>query len=87
MASLTRIYIVTDANAKTPRLVRAATPAGAIRHVVADMFLARPASQDVLVAALQAGLIVEDCVTDPQALARLAPDNFERDQRLLAAAA
>ena len=87
MATLTRIYLVTDAITNNPRLVRAATPAGAIKHVVAEMFFAKPASQDVLVSALQDGLLVEDCVTDPKALSRLAPDNFERDQRRLAAAA
>ena len=65
----TRIYLVTDkagadksgtGNARTGRfLVRAASQAQAVRHVVKARFACEVADQDVLVEALTAGLRVE----------------------------
>lgn len=54
----TRIYVVTNGAAE-PRLVKASTPAQAIRHVTRPMYKAEVASQDALVAALTKGVKVE----------------------------
>lgn len=57
-----RIYAIQNMHAeasKPPFLVKASTPAQAIRHVVKSQFTAEVASQDQLVAALTAGAVVE----------------------------
>lgn len=56
-----RIYMVADAGNTTtpPRLVRATHPATALRHVAAEAFTVRVATQDDLVAAFEAGTKVE----------------------------
>jgi hypothetical protein len=55
----TRIYTVVDKTTKTPRLVRAGHPATALRHVAADAFDVRVATQDDLVAGFESGVKVE----------------------------
>jgi hypothetical protein len=55
-----RIYLVSEDGNDKPKLVRANTPAQAIRHVVQDKFKAAVPSQDELVNALKSGAIVED---------------------------
>ena len=55
----TRIYLVTDTAGKSKFLVRAASQAQAVRHVVKARFACEVADQDVLVEALTAGLRVE----------------------------
>lgn len=55
----TRIYVVTN-GATDPRLVRAANPSQAIRHVTKPLYKAEVASQDALVAALIKGVKVEE---------------------------
>jgi hypothetical protein len=59
MATTTRIYTVTGPAGSTPRLVRAANPSQAIRHVVVNQFSADPAGQDVLVKLVGEGAKVE----------------------------
>lgn len=54
----TRIYIVTN-GAADPRLVKAANPAQAIRHVTKPIYKAEVAGQEALVAALTKGVKVE----------------------------
>lgn len=53
-----RIYIVTSGGSK--RLVKARTPAAAIRHVTRSAYVAEVAGQDELVALVSAGVKVED---------------------------
>jgi hypothetical protein len=55
----TRIYLVTDKKADAKRLVRAPNNAQAIRHCAKD-FSATVASQDELIAAVGAGVKVEE---------------------------
>lgn len=59
----TRIYKIQDADSMADagayRLVRAATPAQAVRHVTRERFIANVASQDDLVELLGHGLVVE----------------------------
>ena len=60
MATPTRIYKVAPAaEGGASRLVRAAHPSHALRHVAADAFTVKVASQDDLVAALERGTKVE----------------------------
>ena len=66
MATITRIYTVTGTAGSTPRLVRAATPSQAIRHVVLDQFTAEPAGQDVLVELVSHGVKVEAAGVEQQ---------------------
>jgi hypothetical protein len=58
--TITRYYLVHDERAKpdteSRRLVRASTPAAAIRHVVSGQFRAVVADQDALIAAMDAGV-------------------------------
>lgn len=56
----TRIYAIADKTTKKTRLVRAGHPATALRHVAADAFDVRVATQDDLVAGFEAGVKVED---------------------------
>lgn len=58
-----RIDIVTN-GAADPRLVRASTPAQAIRHVVRPLYKARFAEQDDLLVELSRGTKVEDARED-----------------------
>lgn len=54
----TRIYRVISAHGD--KLVRAASQAQAIRHVVANTYTAKVASQDDLITMLESGVKVED---------------------------
>lgn len=63
MPTPTRIYVVAQKASEAPaprRLVRAQTPAAALRHVVDDTLIVAIASQDDLVACVAAGVKVED---------------------------
>jgi len=64
----TRIYFVTDKTTKKPRLVRAGHPATALRHVAADAFDVRVATQDDLLNAFEAGITVEKIAGEQQEL-------------------
>lgn len=55
----TRIYVVNETNGPS-HLVRAATPAQAIRHIVSDRFIAEVASQQQLVDLLGKGAKVRE---------------------------
>lgn len=55
----TRVYFIADKATKKPRLVRAGHPSTALRHVAADAFDVRVATQDDLLAAIEAGVKVE----------------------------
>lgn len=56
----TRIYKVAPvADGGPARLVRATHPSHALRHVAADSFMVKVASQDDLVAAFERGVQVE----------------------------
>ena len=61
----TRIYVVRDTANESKRLVRAATPAQAIRHVVKGRFDVTVANQETLVFMLSNGTHVDDAATDP----------------------
>ena len=67
--ALTRIYTVGEtSHASAVRLVRATTPAQALRHVAQDTFSVAVASQSDLVSALSDGIKVEDAgAEEPQA--------------------
>ena len=56
----TRIYAVHDAGLDTTHLVRATSPATAIRHVTRKQYTAEVATQERIVAALTAGGTVLD---------------------------
>lgn len=64
MATDTRIYVVTamdnDGNTADEFLVKAASQAQAIRHVVGEMFHAQVAEQDELVRLVTAGKTVRE---------------------------
>jgi hypothetical protein len=60
----TRIYIVTAADGEA-RLVRAASPAQAIRHVARDRYRCHVAAQETLVTMLEAGDPVETAGEEP----------------------
>lgn len=72
MAAPTRIYIVRNATADIDaetgkslhRLVRASHPSHALRHVAADSFEVKVASQDDLVAAFESGIEVETIASE-----------------------
>ena len=72
MAAPTRIYIVRNATADIDaetgkslhRLVRASHPSHALRHVAADAFTVKVASQDDLVAAFERGTKVETIASE-----------------------
>lgn len=71
----TRIYLVTNRNDDSQHLVRASSPAAAIRHVARSTFGAAVAAQESLVELLTAGIVVEDARADeaetPQTLAAM----------------
>ena len=58
-----RIYLVTDRDTQTVRLIRASSQAQAIRHAVAKRFNAEVASQDHIVLRMLAGDTVETAGT------------------------
>jgi len=62
-----RIYKVEGPAPDQTRLVRAATPAQAIRHAVQSDYRASVAGQDYLVALLTAGIAVETAGDEPEA--------------------
>lgn len=64
MAQQQRVYLVTEQGSELPRLVRAGTPAQAIRHVVKAKFTAAPASQNDLIDALGKGATVENAADE-----------------------
>ena len=55
-----RVYLVTTPDVTPDRLVRALSPAGAVKHVTQSDYAASVATQDELIAALAAGIVVED---------------------------
>ncbi len=55
-----KIFVVSDLTSGDARLVRAISAPAAIQHVIAGKFDAAVATQDQLVAALSAGVKVED---------------------------
>ena len=55
-----RVYLVTTPDNTSDRLVRALSPQGAIKHVTVTDYSASVATQDELIAALAAGIVVED---------------------------
>lgn len=59
MSNETRIYIVTDRLNQSTRLVRAANPAQALRHVAIDQFEVTPAKADHIAGFLGSDLRVE----------------------------
>ena len=63
--SKTRIYAVRDRHSGGTSLVRAASPASAIRHVAEDMLAASVATQDELVRLLTEGVVVETAGEEP----------------------
>lgn len=62
----TRIYVVRDNTSGSPRLVRAATQAQAIRHVVKDRFDVSVADQETLVSLMENGYKVETPEAEPE---------------------
>lgn len=66
MTTATRIYVVGHKTDITQtRLVRAANPSQAIRHVAKDTYSAASASQDDLVGFLTQGVAIETAGEDP----------------------
>ena len=63
-----RIYLVTDRDTQTQRLIRAANQAQAVRHAAQSRFDIQVASQDTLVELLDAGQKVESAAqtTEPE---------------------
>ncbi len=59
----TRIYLVTDRDTQTQRLIRATNQAQAVRHAAQSRFDIQVASQDTLVKLLDAGQKVESAAT------------------------
>jgi hypothetical protein len=64
MTAHTRIYHVFDKQTGTNRLVRAGSPAQAVRHVVKNRFDVEVAGQDLLVELLPQGFVVEESGKD-----------------------
>lgn len=62
-----KIFVVSDLTSGDARLVRAISAPAAIQHVIAGKFDASVATQDQLVAALSAGVKVEDSSAAPTA--------------------
>lgn len=56
----TRIYAVHDAGLDKTHLVRAKTPAAAVRHIARKQYTAEVATQNMLVIAINAGELVQD---------------------------
>jgi len=66
MKTPTRIYVVRNGTA-TPRLVEAASPSQAIRHVVARLYSARPATQsDLVTHGIKGGIAIEVAGVDAE---------------------
>lgn len=65
--SHTRIYAVHDAGLNKTHLVRAKTPAAAVRHIARRQYTAEVATQNMLVAALNAGEQVQDVDREAEA--------------------
>lgn len=65
--STTRIYFVSNAVSGDQYLVRAASPASAIRHVARATFGVAVAAQETIVELLTAGVTVEDAGAEPNA--------------------
>lgn len=65
--SNTRIYAVHDAGLNKTHLVRAKTPAAAVRFVARKQYTAEVATQDMLVSALSAGEQVQDASSTGEA--------------------
>ena len=61
---MTRIYKVEGPTLETTRLVRAATPAQAVRHAVRSDYTATVAAQQDLVELLGRGVVVETAGSD-----------------------
>lgn len=59
MTTPTRIYVITDRRTDAQRLVRAANPATAIRHVANGTLSAAVAAQETLVDLVSEGVKVE----------------------------
>lgn len=69
MATQTRIYKVAPAgDGGAARLVRATHPSHALRHVAADAFTVKVASQDDLVTAFENGTKVESITAEQHEL-------------------
>ena len=62
-----RIYLVTDRDTETRRLIRAANQAQAVRHAAQSRFDIQVASQDDLVELLAAGQAVESAAQATEA--------------------
>lgn len=63
----TRIYVVSSkSNTAADRLVKAATPAQALRHVASGLFEVEVASQDALVKLAGSGIQVEVAGAEPK---------------------
>lgn len=62
----TRIYAVHDTGLNACHLVRAATPAAAVRFVARKQYTAEVATQERLVASMQAGVAVLDASAEPE---------------------
>lgn len=60
-----KIFVVSDLTSGDARLVRAISAPAAIQHVIAGKFDAAVATQDQLVAAVSAGVKVEDATAQP----------------------
>lgn len=63
----TRIYLVTDRDTQTRRLIRAANQAQAVRHAAQSRFDIQVASQNDLVKLLAAGQTVESATQATEA--------------------
>ncbi|MEI7446597.1 MAG: hypothetical protein WCK28_17035 [Burkholderiales bacterium] len=72
MSTPTRIYLVTADDGEA-RLVRAVSPAQAIRHAARARYRANVAAQETLVDMLQAGEQVETAGAEPQAELPIGP--------------
>lgn len=69
MTTQTRIYkVATAGDASAMRLVRATHPSHALRHVAAEAFTVKVASQDDLVTAFENGTKVESITAEQQEL-------------------
>lgn len=62
----TRIYIVADNDTGGSYLVRATSQAQALSHIAHCQYKTRVATQDDIVAAMQAGAVVKDATQDTQ---------------------
>lgn len=81
--SSTRIYLVTDKDSDTKRLVRAGSQAQAVRHAARTQFMVEVAGQDDLVAMVANGHPVEDASSDAVTSHDLADQVIEHVASLL----